>query len=1152
MEVKVLSKVDEAILHLMSTTSITIENSYRRSTNGSEKKIVFKTPWVFRALPVLASFDITSISKLNIYLRSNAETFVNLGTGTIAQAIWNEMPSEIKVVKFMIITLSSRPELTIAQILAIVDRDHEMPTRLPDKISVLDFLRRYPDFFVELENETFTTNVKTVCSFQYDATRLSKVDNLIVMEYIQRFVNQNGLKSVYVTLKGIQSYLRHFSYEVSLEALQNFVDQFFNITPRFDEESAKMIVVDPEPIEPMVDDSETTTSTTTVLEFLGPVFEDVESVDAVEETVQAAMEPSDARDDSVSNLSDQPSDAEPECVVKLRQIFENCPIGICEVRKQLQAQGIQISKKVLRLTIETHFPEFKIGESGTILTKELQYAKMVERILKNDCPINLGDIRKALDSQGTILNNVVLRSVIDGHLPKYSITDGWVDLAKVPTPRASANDLPLPREMRMVQAMLKVKCPIHVAEVIGRMEKQGVDICKTKLRKELRAHLPEFTIIKTFIVRTQIQSQVMTQVKETEKGNENLKKLESILKKSCPINLSKIREQLRATGISMSNLNLRSTIEKNLPDFKTTDNGIVMSVKADKINAVQSILNESCPINMGQVRAELKVQGIQMNNINLRKILADYLPEFQIGNGGMIFRFDDACRKALESIAKRGCALGVHDILTELSAKGIRMSEANLRYVAKGFLLDLNIKADDEAVDYFEKDILASDESQNSSDVEETQSEADYSDDESSGDEFTNHLLSSIPKVHLQLIQTILDEKCPISITEIRMELISHSISLSRSFLRDLIVMEISDCFIVEGFVYLPTSISAEGSFMANVVLEALRSIMQNEWSHSIDNLVHILSTKSIEITQNKLERMISEFSYKYKCQDGFVSQVIKGPKHVMDPESLEEIVECLKSLDVDDNNSLKVANEKRLFKKRFLEDILGNNDVYCLLKSLIVTEEGIGFVNPPEAQATQIRDLDEPKFEPIAQLPPIIKELKEPSPEPGIQLAQLRPPLETNPELNAQSSHIDEPHPKPLTQPAFIEETKMANVAEDPLFLSSALELEVPANEDIETAEEVIPNLLPPSSRSADLDQLRRKLPQWDIFLDEALDMTEDGEGPSNSDDLTPGRANLPDLPTSTPINPIGNGPHLVAKLTSSIAKLETKEKKKDDCILS
>ncbi|TRY74614.1 hypothetical protein TCAL_04613 [Tigriopus californicus] len=721
-----------------------------------------------------------------------------------------------------------------------------------------------------------------------------------------------------------------------------------------------MIVVDPEPIEPMVDDSETTTSTTTVLEFLGPVFEDVESVDAVEETVQAAMEPSDARDDSVSNLSDQPSDAEPECVVKLRQIFENCPIGICEVRKQLQAQGIQISKKVLRLTIETHFPEFKIGESGTILTKELQYAKMVERILKNDCPINLGDIRKALDSQGTILNNVVLRSVIDGHLPKYSITDGWVDLAKVPTPRASANDLPLPREMRMVQAMLKVKCPIHVAEVIGRMEKQGVDICKTKLRKELRAHLPEFTIIKTFIVRTQIQSQVMTQVKETEKGNENLKKLESILKKSCPINLSKIREQLRATGISMSNLNLRSTIEKNLPDFKTTDNGIVMSVKADKINAVQSILNESCPINMGQVRAELKVQGIQMNNINLRKILADYLPEFQIGNGGMIFRFDDACRKALESIAKRGCALGVHDILTELSAKGIRMSEANLRYVAKGFLLDLNIKADDEAVDYFEKDILASDESQNSSDVEETQSEADYSDDESS------------------------------------------------------------------------------------------------------------------------------------------------------------------------------------------------NNDVYCLLKSLIVTEEGIGFVNPPEAQATQIRDLDEPKFEPIAQLPPIIKELKEPSPEPGIQLAQLRPPLETNPELNAQSSHIDEPHPKPLTQPAFIEETKMANVAEDPLFLSSALELEVPANEDIETAEEVIPNLLPPSSRSADLDQLRRKLPQWDIFLDEALDMTEDGEGPSNSDDLTPGRANLPDLPTSTPINPIGNGPHLVAKLTSSIAKLETKEKKKDDCILS
>ncbi|TRY74615.1 hypothetical protein TCAL_04612 [Tigriopus californicus] len=804
---------------------------------------------------------------------------------------------------------------------------------------------------------------------------------------------------------------------------------------------------------------------------------------------------------------------EPEMVVKLRQILKQRPMNIGAIRLKLRAQGIGIKKTRLRPIIKTHFPEFEVGTNNGVVTKtNSQLKAMVGHILIQKSPISLSEMRKQLCSQGTEIRIPDLRSVVDTHFPKYVISHGVVNPTRTQTFQVFAKP-PETREMRMVQAMLKSKCPIHVAEVIGRMEKQGVGISKTKLRRELRAHLPEFTIIKTFIVRTQIRSQVMTQVKETEKGNENLKKLESILKKSCPINLSKIREQLRATGISMSNLNLRSTIEKNLPDFKTTDNDIVMSVKADKINALQNILNKSCPINMGQVRAELKRQGIQTNNKDLRATLAGDLPEFQIGDGGMIFRFDDACRKALESIANRGCALGVHDILTELSAKGIRMSEANLRYVAKGcFLLDLNVKADSEGTDLCENDTLASNENQNLSDVEKTSSELNNNNDES-----INDTPSSNPKDHLRLIQSILDEKCPISVTEVRMTLISYSIALSRGMITHLIVMETSDYFIVEGLVYLPTSISCEGGFMANVVLGALHPILENKCPQSLDNLVAALAIKGIEISENNLERIITEFSFKYKCHDGFMCSLKKIPKETMDPKSLEEIVMCLKSLDVDKSNSLKHANQKCLFKRRFLEDVLGNNDVYNLLKTLIVTEDGIGFVNPPKRQLSQIQVLEE-----NSQLSHL-KKLSHPEPKKKpSHWKELKDLLESK----TQSSPIQKPHPKPQTQASLFQDTKK------PSSLTSALESNDPDYDKIETTKENFESAFSPYLLNIDVGKCNRKLLRRGQFMDEALDTSQNEACFSESEAYTKcieglSRMKLSDNPSSTQNNPIGNRPN-------------------------
>lgn len=994
MDMEVIPEVDEAIQNLMSTTPITVENSYRGSNNGSEHKMVFKISWIFREIPELSSFGISSINKLRQYISFNATVFKIYRSGIITQAIWDKMPSELEVVKFMIKTFSARPALTIPEILSTVESNPEILPRFRGQISVIEFLQRYPDFFIEVENGAFTTTVKTLCSVQPNATPLSKVDNIIVMEYIQRFIKQTGLKALPVTLKGIQAYLEHFSYDVTLEGLDRFVDQFFRISPTItkkeESECVKIIIADP-----------------------NQMAEDYNTMDVTEDSL---------------------SSSEFEEVTKLRLILDQCPLNLSEIRAALKMKDVQMSNAKLRTTLATHFPDFEIGNEGVVVRK-FYYEMIVKSALENQCPITLGEIRNFLKTKGSEMNNSRLRSLIDTHFPEYSITNGIVHLVEDPTTSSNVSDETSTRvavnpdpninlineeqkvktlqtnsqvsdlqleavaklrlifekcplnmgEIRallklqavsinnvilrkiietefpelmigdggvvdkksshyklMVESILKKQCPITLGEIRKLMNLKGIQITNAKLRSLFDAHFRKYTISNGEVML--IQSHITeTSVKKKPVLSPEMKMVQDMLVRKCPLHSASILAQLQNRGVIMSLTDLKTALKDQLPKFcfdgkKVVRNEAPIGKSNEKPlsknlsqtqgqlrldqqtnhQVLRYILTTKCPIQMSEVRKDLKLCGITMNNKVLRATLQADLPEFKILEGGIIIQYDDNCSSVLQSILHQGCLMNINDVLTELTINGIDMKEANLKMILKTNFPTMKIQESKEFMEQDEEDTSTNDESECSSVTSETQF------DVSSDEEVVVDPQISLPRNNIELIQSILDEKCPLAVTQVRMTLLSHSIALNRASLRDVIVKEIGDYFIIDGCIYLPTSVSPEGFTMASVVLEALNHVLTKTGDHSIESLVNVLTTKGIEISGKTLEKIISEYSCTYKCKDGVVSLVYEKAKEKLDPKSLEEIVMCLKSLEHNENNSFIDANQRRLFKKSFLEDIFG------------------------------------------------------------------------------------------------------------------------------------------------------------------------------------------------------------------------------------
>lgn len=526
----------------------------------------------------------------------------------------------------------------------------------------------------------------------------------------------------------------------------------------------------------------------------------------------------------------------------------------------LQAQGIPIGINRLRHSLETQFPSFKIAASG-----------MVSQMLPPK-------------------------------MAKEENSKRLTTLRGIPQCNQGSSN----QRINMVQTILNKKCPIPMTEILGKMRKQGISMDDSEIQTILKSNLPEFNIDNSLVFRIRVSSQ-KDKAKPKPPKTTKSDRLEEILKQGCPMTLSHIRAWLKASGNPMVNKTIRSLIESNLPAFKVKNTGMV--VQANRSSVIRTVLNKNCPFTFMEAQATLKMCGIQMTESNFRSYLKTRFPEFKIDEGGMITWFGDPCLLALESISKQGFSVDIADIAKQLKAKGIAMTKANVKLVIETRLPGLKFKDDDEVSVQERNDTIKSNV------VESVPSF--ISDDKSSccPTMVLNQPSTPISKDQISLVQRILDEKCPISLTKVQKTLPSLSIHLSQADLRDLIVEEISDYFIVKGFIYSPISKSCNGSFMATLVFEALYPHLEDKLPHSIDSLLPVLAAKGIEVSGNKLKKMVSDYSFSYVCQGNCMS-LKKRCRETLDPKSLEEIVMGLKSLDINKNALLTDENGNHVGQK--------------------------------------------------------------------------------------------------------------------------------------------------------------------------------------------------------------------------------------------
>lgn len=197
-------------------------------------------------------------------------------------------------------------------------------------------------------------------------------------------------------------------------------------------------------------------------------------------------------------------------------------------------------------------------------------------------------------------------------------------------------------------------------------------------------------------------------------------------------------------------------------------------------------------------------------------------------------------------------------------------------------------------------------------------------------------------KPFMASVKRILTTKCPISITELRMTLITQGVALSRMFLSEMIVKNLERYFITQGHIYLLDLRSEQAEFIADFVLQKLHLIVKDDLPVSLEELLGPLATKGIQITTQKLELMIREFSTIYECRENFLFSIEEQMPNSKIPESnclcssddqlqvidsLQsgiDLVKHFKPSNANQSNTIADSNEKTLLKVEFLDDFPG------------------------------------------------------------------------------------------------------------------------------------------------------------------------------------------------------------------------------------
>ncbi|TRY74681.1 hypothetical protein TCAL_15557, partial [Tigriopus californicus] len=201
-------------------------------------------------------------------------------------------------------------------------------------------------------------------------------------------------------------------------------------------------------------------------------------------------------------------------------------------------------------------------------------------------------------------------------------------------------------------------------------------------------------------------------------------------------------------------------------------------------------------------------------------------------------------------------------------------------------------------------------------------------------------------------VQVILNERCPILVSEIRTDLIFHGVGLSRIFLSELVVRSLDNYFIHQGQIYLPTSNSAQGDLMIYHVLSDVYSILKSNGEVLLHDLVLQLAAKGTGITSTKLKTMIDEYSNCCVRVGNYVS-LNGGQGQGIDLQFEEvELTRHMKSLSALANCNLMPDFNQRMTDHQSV--LKGDVEAHALPHNILSTKGTAGDINELTCQSAR------------------------------------------------------------------------------------------------------------------------------------------------------------------------------------------------------
>ncbi|TRY75117.1 hypothetical protein TCAL_06327 [Tigriopus californicus] len=412
--------LDNSLRHLLTTSSITRENSVPGGNYRPELKIMFKVPWVFLKIPSLSTRGIDSRRSLVRYLKANQETYVCGGHRVLTRDIWNIMPNELETVIALARILHSHPVVSIESLLTIIKRDEVIQTRLRNVLSIQEFLSLYSNFFGVDENGAITTTIKAHPLNANEKKETTKVNSLVAMEFIQGFFETHkDLKSCPNYLPVIHVKLQSRGFGITLSQLQKFIEQFYQFHPTSEWE------------------------------------------------IPQRLEPHPSR-----------SGSEDVVATMIPEILKGWPINMGQVRTELEHHGVTMNNSSLRNLIETRFPDYII-RNGIVSQDHEAYLRPIQKILTDQCPMTISELRMLLITQGLALSRKVLNEVIVKSLDDYFISQGQIYL---PTSNGRNGETMADFVLEKLHELVEGLCPLLLDDLPAQLAIKGIEISKKKVK----------------------------------------------------------------------------------------------------------------------------------------------------------------------------------------------------------------------------------------------------------------------------------------------------------------------------------------------------------------------------------------------------------------------------------------------------------------------------------------------------------------------------------------------------------------------------------------------------------------------------------------------------------------------------------------------